>query len=535
MVNYPQLFQNFLEANADRQPNKVALICEKRRLTYAEIESYANSIAHALIDGGVRRGDRFAIYLPNSIASVVGIFGALKASSTFVVINATTKLDKLINILNNCRATAILFDTQKIELAPVILQACPSLRLIIFPSWSDKLCILSKNVSVDTLDLETIEKTYPTLRPPVASIDLDLACLIYTSGSTGEPKGVMCGHNNIIFVTSSIIQYLGNVEEDVIMDVLPLSFDYGLYQLLMVIRFGGTLVLERSFVYPVEILKRIEQEKVTGFPGVPTIFSILLQMDLSRYDLTNLRYITNTAASLSPIQIQQLCTKFPQAKIFSMYGLTETKRALYLPPDQLKDRPGSVGIPIPGTEAWIEDEEGHRVAWGEIGELVIRGQHVMRGYWEDEAATAARFRPGLYPGERICYTGDFFWMDEDGYFYFVGRKDDMLKCRGEKVAPVEIENVLYKLQGVVEAAVIGIKDPILGEAPKAFIVSNDQTLTETNVLAHCRKNLEDFMVPKCVVFLNEFPKTLSGKIDKRKLARPGEIQFPLDDVEKVKS
>ncbi len=518
MVNHPQLVQNFLEANADRRPDKVALISENRRVTYAELESSANRIAHALINGGVKRGDRFAIYLPNSIASVIGIFGALKASTTFVVIDATTKLEKLIHILNNCQATAILFDTQKIELAPAILQACPTLRLIIFSSWSDGLISLTSNSSVNNLDLETIEKSYPAHRPPVVNIDLDLACLIYTSGSTGEPKGVMCGHNNVNFATGSIIQYLGNVDEDIIMDVLPLSYSYGLFQLLAVIRFGGTLVLERSFVYPAEILKHIEQEKVTGFPGVPTIFSILLQMDLSRYDFTNLRYITNAAAALSPVQIQQVALKFPRVKIYSMYGLTETIRALYLPPEQLNNRPGSVGIPIPGTEAWIEDEEGHRAVCGEVGELIIRGQHVMRGYWGDDAATAERFLPGLFPGERVCHTGDVFRTDDECYFYFVARKDDILKCQGEKVAPVEIENILYKLHGVVEAAVIGIKDPILGEAPKAFIVSNSPTLTETAALAHCRMNLEDFMVPKYVVFLDEFPKTPSGKIDKRKLA-----------------
>jgi long-chain acyl-CoA synthetase len=515
---FPKLVQNFLEDNAERLPDKIALICVNQRLTYAEIDTSANRIAHAMIDRGVRRGDRIAIYLPNSIASVVGIFSTLKASATFVVINSTTKLDKLINILNDCQATAILLDTQKIDLGTAILRACPSLKLIIFSSWSDRLSTLSENTSADILDLETIERSYPPHRPPVRNIDLDLACLIYTSGSTGEPKGVMCDHNNINFATSSIVQYLENIEKDIIINVIPLSFDYGLYQLLMAFKLGGTLVLERSFAYPVEIIKRMEQEKVTGFPGVPTIFSILLQMDLSHYDFTSLRYITNTADALPPSQIQQLINKFPKAKIYSMYGLTETKRALYLPPEQLNNRPGSVGIPIPGTEAWIEDEKGQRIGCGETGELIIRGRHVMRGYWGDKAATDERFRPGSLAGERICYTGDLFRMDEDGFFYFISRKDDIIKCRGEKVAPKEIENTLYKINGVIEVVVIGIKDPVLGEAPKVFIVSNNLSLTKTDVLAYCHQNLEDFMIPKSVVFLDELPKTPSGKIDKMKLA-----------------
>jgi long-chain acyl-CoA synthetase len=518
MTIIPQLVQNFLEDSAHLYPDKVALICDDKHLSYADIDASANQIAHAILDGGIGHGDRVAIFLPNSIESVIGIFGILKSGATFVVINATTKLEKLVNILNNCQVAGLLLDIRKNDLTPAILKACSSLKLIIYAHSDDKLKNLSKYSAVNILDIDTIGRSYPTHRPPVKNIDLDLACLIYTSGSTGEPKGVMCDHSNVTFVASSITQYLENNDKDIIIDVLPLSFDYGLYQLLMVFKFGGTLVLERSFAYPTEILKRIEHEKVTGFPGVPMIFSILLRMNLTSYDFTNLRYITNTAAALPPSQIQQLKSKFPHAKIYSMYGLTETKRALYLPPEQLDVRPTSVGIPIPGTEAWIEDGDGHRVACGVAGELVIRGRHVMRGYWGDEAVSAERFRPGSFPGERICYTGDNFQMDEDGYFYFLGRKDEIYKCRGEKVSPLEIENILYRLNGIVEAAVIGTKDPILGEVGKAFIVSNNPTLTKAAVLAHCHQNLEDFMVPQYVEFLDEFPKTSSGKIDKRKLA-----------------
>jgi acyl-CoA synthetase (AMP-forming)/AMP-acid ligase II len=327
----------------------------------------------------------------------------------------------------------------------------------------------------------------------------------------------MSDHSNVEFAASSIIEYLGNSENDTVINVLPLSFDYGLYQLIMVFKFGGTLVLERSFAYPAAILKKMEQEKVSGFPGVPTIFAMLLQMDLTPYDLSSLRYITNTAASLPPSHILQLRQKFPGVTLYSMYGLTETKRTLYLPPDQLDNRPGSVGIAIPGTEVWIEDESGKRLGPGEIGELVVRGRHVMRGYWEDPEATALRYRPGKVPGERLCYSGDVFRMDEDGYLYFVGRKDDIIKSRGEKVAPKEVENVLYGLAGVTEVAVIGIPDPILGEAIKAFIVTENIELTESQVLAHCRSNLEDFMIPHRVEFCTSLPKTSSGKIKKTDL------------------
>jgi acyl-CoA synthetase (AMP-forming)/AMP-acid ligase II len=344
-----------------------------------------------------------------------------------------------------------------------------------------------------------------------------LACLIYTSGSTGDPKGVMSDHSNVVFAASSIIEYLGNVESDIVICLSPLSFDYGLYQLLMVFKFGGTLVLEKGFTFPAVILKRIQEERVTGFPGVPTIYAMLLKMDLSPYDLSSLRYLTNTAAALPPSHILEIRAKFPWATLFSMYGLTETKRTLYLPPEQLDKRPDSVGIAIPGTEVWIEDEQGQRLGSGEVGELVSRGRHVMRGYWGDPEKTAARFRPGSVPGEWVCYTGDLFRMDDEGFMYFVSRKDDIIKSRGEKVAPKEVENVLYSLPGIREVAVIGVPDPVLGQAVKAFVVQEDNAIAEADILRHCRTHLEDFMVPKYIELCTELPKTSSGKIKKTDL------------------
>ena len=327
----------------------------------------------------------------------------------------------------------------------------------------------------------------------------------------------MSGHNNVVFASGSIIQYLENTSGDIVISVLPLSFDYGLYQLLMVFRFGGTLVLERSFAYPAAILKRMEAERVTGFPGVPTIFAILLQMDLSPYNLSNLRYITNTAAALPPSHILEIRNKFPWT-LYSMYGLTECKRTLYLPPGQLEARPGSVGIAIPGTEVWIEDEEGNRVGPGVVGELVIRGSHVMRGYWENPKATAKCYHPGPTPGERVLHSGDLFKMDEEGYLYFVARKDDIIKSRGEKVSPKEVENVLYGIEGVFEASVVCVTDPILGQAIKAFAVLDGVALTEKDILRHCRAHLEDFMMPQYIEFRDSLPKTSSGKIKKTDLS-----------------
>lgn len=512
------LVQDFLTQSANRLPDKVAVISDSRRITYREIEADANRLANALIEAGVKRGDRVAIYLPNSIPVVAAIFAALKVGGVFVVINASTKTEKLLQILNNCRAAALVTSGRDLPVLQSVGMQVASLKAIVltkpYPAETTQIAPTSQ---VRVLSYDQIQTERPDLAPPIVNIDLDLACLIYTSGSTGEPKGVMSDHSNVVFAAESIISYIKNKESDIVIAVLPLSFDYGLYQLLMTFRFGGTLVLERSFAYPAAVLKRIQDERVTGFPGVPTLFAMLLQMDLSEFDLSSLRYITNTAAALHRDHILRIREKFPSATLFSMYGLTETKRTLYLPPEQLDHRPDSVGIPIPGTECWVADEAGRRLPPGSVGELVARGRHVMRGYWEDEAMTAQRYRAGELPGERLCFTGDLFRMDEDGYFYFIGRKDDIIKTRGEKVAPKEVEGVLYRMPGVSEAAVLGVPDPVLGEAVKAVVVVSRSGVTEADILAFCKANLEDFMVPQQVEIRSELPKTPSGKIDKKVL------------------
>jgi amino acid adenylation domain-containing protein len=511
------LLHQFLEASAERLPDKIALISGKKRWTYSQIEASSNKLANAMLDQGLQRGDRVVIYLPNIYEAVIGIFATLKAGGVFVPINPSTKQDKLAYILNNCRAKGLLFPVRQLEMVREVASATPSLKFGI-SCGSNKSGDEEIRVKPTLLiSFDEIQQNFPDHRPPNNNIDLDLAGLIYTSGTTGDPKGIMCDHNNMTFAAKSIIQYIHNTEDDIVINVLPLSFDYGLYQLLMVFRFGGTLVLELGFAYPSQILNRILAEKVTGFPGVPTIFSILVQMDLSPFDLRSLRYMTNTAAALSVNHINKIREKFPSVTLFSMYGLSETKRTLYLPPEQLDKRPGSVGIAIPGTEVWIEDELGNHLGPGEVGELVVRGRHVMRGYWDAPAETAKRYRPGILPNERVCYTGDLFKMDEEGFFYFVSRKDDIIKSRGEKVAPKEVENVIYNLKGVTEVAVIGVEDPLLGQSIKAFLVCENNNLTEAQVLSHCRNHLEDFMVPKFIEFRDSLPKNPSGKIQKSKL------------------
>jgi acyl-CoA synthetase (AMP-forming)/AMP-acid ligase II len=329
----------------------------------------------------------------------------------------------------------------------------------------------------------------------------------------------MLTHRNMLAACSSVKAYLEIVSDDVIVNALPLAFDYGLYQMIMAFAAGARLVLERSFAYPAQVLKRMAEERVTGFPGVPTIFALLGEPgSLDAYDLSSIRYVTNTAAALPEKHIDLLQKLFPQARIYSMYGLTECKRCTYLPPADLARKPGSVGIAIPNTELWIVDEHDRRVGPGVVGQLVIRGATVMKGYWEKPEATARKLKPGPLPGESVLYTGDYCRLDEDGYLYFVGRMDDVIKSRGEKVAPKEVEMVLMNIPGVREAAVIGVPDPILGQAVKAFVVlETGSDLAERELRKHCQSRLENFAVPKYIERVASLPKTATGKVSKRGL------------------
>ena len=512
--------EEFLELSARKTPDKTALVCQERRLTYRELEEQSNELAHALIAHGVARGDRVAICLENSVETVLSIFAILKAGAVFLVINPTTKPDKLTYILNNCRAVALITDSRKYSSLEKPNVTLPFLNTVFAAGTNSTLANLE---CLRTLSLGNIfcRDRYPKLPPSKRCIDIDLAALIYTSGSTGKPKGVMLTHLNVVSAATSITTYLENTPDDVILNVLPLSFDYGLYQVLMAFKVGATIILERSFTYPYAVIEKLIREKVTGFPLVPTISAILLQLNLQDFDFSRLRYITNTAAALPTHHIRQLRSLFPHVKLYSMYGLTECKRVSYLPPEQIDMRPGSVGRGMPNEEIYIVDDRGHRVGPNVIGELVVRGSNVMKGYWEAPEATNKVLRPGLLPGEFVLYTGDLFKTDEDGFLYFVARKDDIIKTRGEKVSPKEVEEVLYRLDGVAEAAVVGTPDEILGQAIKAVITLREGAqLTERDVQRHCSANLEDFMVPKFIEFRDSLPKTSSGKISKRELAIP---------------
>jgi len=520
----PTLVHEWLRRSARRTPGKKALVYGQESWTYRRLDGWSDHFAETLADLGVRRSDRVAILTGNRPETVISLYGTLKAGGVFVTLDGNTKPPRLKYVLENSGAKVLVARANQ---ANVVAEALQGLQADLRIVWLDTHEPIHDGVPNPGLTWESVFES-PQGRSGQAGhgvndalprcIDVDLASLIYTSATTGDPKGVMSTHHNMISAARSIIQYIGNEPDDVILNALPLSFDYGLYQIIMAVMFGGTVVIEPSFVYLHNILHRIADEGVTGFPIVPTMVAMLLKMrDLNQYDLGHLRYMTNTGAALPVHHIRSLQRLLPHVKIFSMFGLTECKRVGYLEPDELDRRPGSVGKAMPNCEVAVVDEDGSEVRPGEIGELVIRGSNVMQGYWNDPEMTARVYHPGTYPASRWLYSGDYFRRDTEGFLYFLGRKDDMIKTRGERVSPKEVEYVVCEMEDVVEAAVVPVPDEILGQAIKVYLVCRTNSLEAKDVLRYCQAKLASFMVPKYVEFVAALPKTANGKINKREL------------------
>ncbi|HEY8524283.1 MAG TPA: class I adenylate-forming enzyme family protein [Acidimicrobiales bacterium] len=530
-----QLAHDQLIASAARRPDAPAVIAETTH-TFGDLDRASDALAAHLQAVGVRRGDRVVILADNSAEVVVALYAALKAGGVFVVVNPTTKPGKLAYILQDCAARAMVVHQRVARFALPALAESPSVTATVWIGGVPDGAAGAAPGAADASGADGADRrsavaygdavARDAVPDDPGTIDADLGALVYTSGSTGSPKGVMLTHRNLVHNAWSISTYLGYREDDVIACLLPLSFDYGLFQVLMAARVGCAVLLERGFAYPRDCLARMAEHGATVLPGVPTIFATLLQLapfDDLGLDLGRVRMLTNTAATLPPAHIERLGKAFPQARIFSMYGLTECTRVSYLEPERLADKITSVGKAMPNTEAYVVDEQGRRVPPGTVGELVVRGASVMRGYWGKPEETAAVLRPGDIPGELVLHTGDQFVADEEGFLYFVGRGDDVFKSKGEKVSPREVEHVLYELADVAEAAVVGVPDEIDGMAIKAVVAPRPgATLTEAEVRRHCRARLESYLVPKHVEIRASLPKTESGKIRKASLAEaPG--------------
>jgi acyl-CoA synthetase (AMP-forming)/AMP-acid ligase II len=519
MITIPQrVLGEALLFSARKYPSKTVVIVKTKEYTYSGLKESSEKLAGYLVRSGLQKGDRVAIYMNNSWQSIVSIYGITLAGAAFLVINPQTKADKLHYILKDSGAKVLFSESILNNELSQSLEGSSDIQEVIIAGD------INKVTRFPSIKLSDFDEILSADSPPIIlpkTIPNDLAALIYTSGSTGFPKGVMMTHQSMVFTSWSLIEYLRLSEEDRIILLLPLAFDYGLYQLLMAVTIGGSLIAEQSFTFQTSVYKQIEMFKPTVFPGVPTIYAMMIATNKKTgLSFDCIRKVTNTAAALPVEFIPDLKKIFPQALIFKMYGLTECKRVCYLEPELIDIKTGSVGKAIPGTEVFLLSPEGKPVPPGEKGILYIRGPHVMLGYWHKEELSNEMLKKGALPWERILCSNDWFRMDEDGFLYFLGRTDDIIKTRGEKVSPAEVENVIYKIPGIKEVAVIGIPDEIMGEAIIAFVTTHgNMQISEKDILRECMSGLELFMVPKRIIFIDDMPKSSNSKIDKKELKK----------------
>ncbi|MEK7996151.1 MAG: class I adenylate-forming enzyme family protein [Planctomycetota bacterium] len=503
---------NFLEASAQKFADRKAVWYEGRWATYAEIDALANRLANYFKEVHISRGDRVAILYKNSLDYVIAYFAVLKAGAVAVSLQTETTVDMLIHALNDSGARAIVADAKYSRSLIPALGKAPELREIIsnqrgaFESEGKARC--------NHACLQEIYDHGKAGHPGVRCIDLDLASIVYTSGTTGAPKGVMLSHLNVVSNTRSIVQYLQLTERDRVMVVLPFYYQYGKSLLTTHFYAGGSVVIDNRFVFPQVVLETMRQTEVTGFAGVPSTFLVLLNRSVAA-DLKceSLRYVTQAGGAMPPSIQKKVAQIIAPAKLFVMYGASEAApRLSYLDPDDLYSKCGSVGKAIANVELFVVDEDGNRLPANSAGEVVARGSNIMMGYWNDPGATAVVLRDGLY------HTGDIGRMDEDGYLYLVGRSDDMIKVSGFKVSPREIEDALFEIKGVCEAAVVGVDDSIVGEAIAAFIVSQENAgLTKDGVKEALTRTLPAFKRPAHIEFVDSIPRNAAGKIARAEL------------------
>jgi long-chain acyl-CoA synthetase len=508
-----RVISDYLFQTAQRRADAVALVCGDQRLTYGTLAKRASSLAGYLVLHGLQKGERVAIFMDNSAEAVVAIFGTLRAGGCIVVVNPVAPPERLSWIVRNCEAKFLVASVSRLDVLQKALALC-------LPAQPE-LILAGEEVSPgrEMPPAERLEKVWEVPFPdPAVSVESeDLAAIVYTSGSTGTPKGVTFLHGNIDAAVEPIAEYLEHSERDIILSILPLASSYGLLQILVPFMTGGRVVLEKGMAYPYDFIRRIKQERVTGFAGNPTLYAILLRLGgIENEDLSSLRYMTNAAAAMPVTFPPRLLKIFPTAKLYLMHGLTECLRTSYLPPAEALTRTSSIGKGMRNVEIWIQDAHGRRLGCGETGELMVHGPTVMQGYWNDPEGNSRALVRGRTVWDNTLHTNDLFRLDEDGYFHFVARSDELIKSRGEKVSPVEVEDVLYGMDGILEVRVLGVPDATLGYAVKAEIVLKDgYLLTVQQVKVYCRKHLEDYKVPQVIEFVRAIPRTEAGKITRK--------------------
>ncbi len=520
------LLHELVATAAHRQADATALVAGPTAVTYGLLQSQVEGIAAGLREAGLERGARVGIWLEKRIETVVASFGATAAGGVFVPINPVLKPEQVSFIAADCQLAVLVTSPDRLALLLPVLQGCTGLHHVVLTEAPPVSLALPAGMALSLWHDWLASPPSPGHRV----IDTDLAAILYTSGSTGKPKGVVLSHRNMVTGAKSVASYLDNGPSDVLLAALPLSFDAGFSQLTTAFHAGARVVL-LNYLLPKDVLKTMEREKVTGLTAVPPLYIQLSALDWPGSIGEHLRYFANTGGRMPRDTLQLLRQRVPQAKPFLMYGLTEAFRSTYLPPEEVDRRPDSIGKAIPNAEILVLREDGTECAPEEPGELVHRGALVGQGYWNDAEKTAERYKllpagiggrqAGQMLPEYAVFSGDTVRRDAEGFLYFVGRRDEMMKTSGYRVSPTEVEEVLYATRLVGECVAFGVDHAVLGQAIQVIATAPDGSaaLDVPALLAECKKHMPAYMVPHGIEpMAGPLPRNPNGKIDRKQLS-----------------
>jgi acyl-CoA ligase (AMP-forming) (exosortase A-associated) len=531
-----EAFHELVSRAATKWPRQTALILKDERVSYAELWSNVQQVAAGLSHLGIAKSDRVGVWLEKRIETIVAIFGISLAGAVFVPVNPVLRAAQVRHILKDCSIRVLITSRDRLRSLEGVIEECGDLVAIVLVDVEDD------HEQQQRPPIRSWRALLATVAPDstrfARAIDVDMAAILYTSGSTGLPKGVVLSHRNLIVGAQSVSQYLENDPDDRILAALPLSFDAGLSQITTAFWTGASVIL-MNYLLPRDLKLICAKERVTGLTAVPPLWFQISELDWSDDAGASLRYFANTGGHMPLPLLQRLRGIFPNAKPYLMYGLTEAFRSTYLDPTEVDKRPGSIGKAIPNAEIMVVNADGKPCAPGEEGELVHRGALVSLGYWNDAERTARRFRPAPGRAEEIpvqemaVWSGDIVKTDEEGFIYYVGRRDDMIKTSGYRVSSTEIEEVIFATGLVEEAVAIGVPHPTLGQGIIVVAKPRNGPLDQEGLLAACRRDLPLYMVPALFVELPQLPRNPNGKIDRPALAREldGSFQPTSDQAE----
>jgi acyl-CoA ligase (AMP-forming) (exosortase A-associated) len=518
------LLPELIFITAERKPDAPALTYGKQSLNYCELSQSVSRFASGLISLGLERGERVAIYLEKRFETVIASFGTPAAGGVFVPLNPLLKAEQVGYILRDCNVRVLVTSPERLALLQETLHECHDLRHVV---------VLDSIEALSSIGALNIYRWSDLLNQPLVAghrvIDTDVVSILYTSGSTGKPKGVVLSHRNMVAGAKSVASYLENQAGDTLLGALPLSFDAGFSQLTTAFHVGARVVL-LNYLLPRDVIKTIEREKVTGLTAVPPLYIQLTQLAWPASITEHLRYFANTGGRMPRETLLALRQHLPQTQPFLMYGLTEAFRSTFLPPAEVDRRPDSIGKAIPNAEILVLREDGSPCAPNEPGELVHRGALVGMGYWNDPEKTAERYKPlpvhapgreaGLVLPELAVFSGDTVRMDEEGFLYFIGRRDEMMKTSGYRVSPTEVEEILYATRMVGECVAFGVDNDRLGQAIQVIATPpTDGSLDVSALLSECRLRMPAYMVPAGIeVQAGPLPRNPNGKIDRKSLS-----------------